>query len=83
MGSFLKESLTNDKLYIMIGKNVAKIRKKKGFTQLNLALAMDLKSVGLVSVAEKYHNNKHFNLEHLYKISKVLDVDICEFFKPT
>jgi len=24
--------------------------------------------------------DKHYNIEHLYKIAKALDVDICEFF---
>ena len=78
----MNKFLINDDLHIMIGKNVARLRKEKGLTQLNLALSIELKSVGLISVAEKYHNNKHFNIEHLYKISKVLEVDICEFFRP-
>lgn len=42
---------------------------------------MGLKSVGLISVAEIYHNKKYFNIEHLYKIATILEVDICEFFK--
>jgi hypothetical protein len=25
--------------------------------------------------------DKHYNLEHLYKIAKALDVGICEFFR--
>ena len=57
-----------------------RIRKEKGLTQLDLALAIGLKSVGLISVAELYHNKKHFNLEHLYKIAAVLDVTITDFF---
>lgn len=69
-------------LYKRIGQNVAKIRKTKKMSQLDLALAMGLKSVGLISVAEIYHNKKHFNIEHLDKIAKILEVDICEFFKP-
>jgi len=24
---------------------------------------------------------KHFNIEHLYSISKILNVPLCEFFK--
>ncbi|WP_263833579.1 helix-turn-helix domain-containing protein [Sulfurospirillum oryzae] len=71
-----------DTLHKQIGQNVAKIRKEKKITQLDLALAIGLKSVGLISVAELYHNKKHFNIEHLYKIALALDVDICEFFKP-
>jgi transcriptional regulator with XRE-family HTH domain len=70
-----------DKLYWRIGQNVAKIRKSKGVSQLDLALTIGLKSVGLISVAEIYHNKKHFNIEHLSKIAVVLEVDICEFFK--
>lgn len=69
-------------LYKRIGQNVSKIRKAKKISQLDLALAMGLKSVGLISVAEIYHNKKHFNIEHLDKIATILEVDICEFFKP-
>lgn len=50
-------------------------------TQLDLTLAMGYKSVGLVSQAELCLNQKHFNIEHLYKISKVLEVEMGEFFK--
>lgn len=69
-----------DTFYRIIGINVMRLRKEKGLTQLELALAIGLKSVGLISVAELYHNKKHFNLEHLYKISAVLDVSIADFF---
>ncbi len=69
-----------DALHKIVGLNVMRIRKEKGMTQLELALSIGLKSVGLISVAELYHNKKHFNIEHLYKISKALDVNICDFF---
>lgn len=75
-------SLEIDTMYRNIGANVMRIRKEKGMSQLDLALAMGLKSVGLVSVAEIYHNRKHFNLEHLYKISIALDTPIAQFFEP-
>lgn len=70
-----------DELYKRIGQNVSRIRKERGLSQLDLALAMGLKAVGLVSVAEIYHNKKHFNIEHLNNIAHILEVDICEFFK--
>ncbi len=73
--------INTDDLHKKIGRNVAEIRNSKNMSQLELALAIGLKSVGLISVAEVYHNKKHFNVEHLYKISKILDVNICEFFK--
>lgn len=69
-----------DTLYRTIGTNVMRLRKEKGMSQLDLALAIGLKSVGLVSVAEIYHNKKHFNIEHLYKIAITLDVEISDFF---
>jgi len=50
-------------------------------SQLDLALAIGLKSSGLISVAELNHNDRHFNIEHIYKIALALDTDICEFFK--
>ena len=83
IGSLMQESDVGeiDELYKRIGQNVAKIRKSKNISQLDLALAIGLKSVGLISVAEIYHNKKHFNIEHLHKIAKVLEVDMCEFFK--
>ena len=65
-----------DKFYIQIGANVKKYRVKKGYTQLQLALALNHKSVGLVSQAELYLNKQHFNLEHLYKIAYILECDI-------
>lgn len=83
IGSFMQEIDVSeiDELYKRIGQNVANVRKSKNISQLDLALAIGLKSVGLISVAEIYHNKKHFNIEHLHKIAKVLEVDICEFFK--
>ena len=76
-------ALEIDVMYRTIGANVMRIRKEKGMSQLDLALAMGLKSVGLVSVAELYHNRKHFNLEHLYKISAALDIPISQLFEST
>ena len=83
IGSFLQDLTKNDidTLHRAIGANVMRIRKEKGITQLELALTIGLKSVGLISVAEIYHNKKHFNIEHLYKIANALDVEITDFFK--
>jgi transcriptional regulator with XRE-family HTH domain len=65
-----------DKFYMQIGTNVKKYRLKKGCTQLELALALNHKSVGLVSQAELYLKKQHFNLEHLYKIAYILECDV-------
>ena len=70
-----------DEIYKIIGKNVKKIRMEKGLSQLDLAHLIGHKSVSIISLAEIYHKKQHFNIAHLVKISKVLNVDICEFFK--
>jgi len=69
-------------LYILIGKNVKKIRQEKGISQLALSHAIGYKSVTIISCCEICYKNYHFNIEHLNKISYVLDVPICDFFKP-
>jgi len=79
------EELPNDfseQLHKRIGKNVQRIRKSKDISQLKLSYAMGYKSVSTISCAEIYHNKIHFNTEHLAKIAYLLNVDICEFFKP-
>ena len=77
-------NINNDqmkKIYQKIGLNVKRIRSSKNISQLALSLAIGHKAVGTVSMAELGINNKHFNIEHLVKISNVLEVDICEFFE--
>ena len=75
------QNITPEELYKIIGQNVAKFRKQKGLSQLDLSLAMGYKSVSVISGAEIYYNGKHFNIEHLLKISQILKVEISEFFK--
>ena len=81
----LKETTISEKdlkkIYKQIGKNVKKIRKEKNISQLALSLSIGHKSVGTISMAELYINNKHFNIEHLVKIANVLDVPITAFFE--
>jgi transcriptional regulator with XRE-family HTH domain len=76
------KQMSPQELYITVGKRVAQYCKEKGLSQLDLSLAMGYKSVSIVSGAEIYYNNIHFNLEHVLKISQILDVEFCEFFKP-
>lgn len=69
-----------DHFYTVVSKNIRKHREAKNIKQLDLALDIDIKSVAFFSNCETGKYNKHFNLEHLYKISKVLNVDIKDFF---
>ena len=75
------EELDIDKVHQQIGKNIAKLRKKKNISQLELSLKLGHKSVSIVASAERFYKKKHFNIEHLIKIAHILEVDICEFFK--
>ena len=80
----IETTITDEKMleiYKNIGKNVKAIRTEKSISQLALAMAIGHKAVGTVSMAEICLNKKHFNIEHLYKIAEVLEVDVCEFFQ--
>jgi len=63
-------------MYRVVGKNVKIYREKKEMSQLQLSYALDFKSVSLVSAAELASDGKHFNLEQLFKISKILEIDM-------
>ena len=61
--------------YRKIGQNIKRYRKERNLTQMQLAYAIDHNSVGYVAKAELYKYKKHFNLEHIYKIATVLEVE--------
>lgn len=65
-----------------VSKNVIKYRNEKSMSQMKLALDIGLNGGAYLGRAELRKDNHHFNIKHLAKISKVLDVDIAEFFKP-
>jgi len=73
---------STDELYILIGRNVARLRKEAKLTQLELSLDIGNKSPSLVSSAELYTYKRHFNIAQLHKIAKILNVTISDFFKP-
>jgi len=68
-------------LYKKIADNIKRLRKEQKITQLDLALTIGHKSVSTIAKIEAGIENKHYNLEHLYKISRVLNIDMCEFLK--
>lgn len=67
--------------YQKIGRKVQDIRKKRGLSQLELSYLIGFKSTSLIAGAEAGYSNIRFSLEHLYKIAKVLQVEIKEFFE--
>lgn len=79
MENFSHEELAA--FYSQIGRNVKKFRELNKLTQLELSLLMGYKSVSLISAAELHNDKKHFNLEHLYKISKILNIPLEDLIK--
>lgn len=71
-----------DDFYKLVSSNVIRIRKEKNISQLKLANAIGHQSPTFVGKAELLVEGKHFNLEHLFKMSIVLNIDISEFCKP-
>ncbi len=78
--STIIESDEIEEFHKLIGRNVKRIREARKFTQMQLSLAIGQKSTTIISQAE-IGTKKHFNIEQLYKISKVLNCDIREFFE--
>jgi len=70
-----------DDFYKNIGVNVKKYRIERNVSQLELAISIGHKSTSFLSNCENYKNKEHFNLEHLYLIADVLNVDICNLIK--
>lgn len=70
----MNDTYIND-FYKIIGKNVKRIRKEKGVSQLDLSHRIGHKSVSIISCAEINHKKNKFNIEHLLKIAYVLEVE--------
>lgn len=66
----------------LISANVVKFRKAKGYSQLKLATEMGYSSASYFGCIEIRKNGQHFNIAQLYKISKILDIPIAQFFEP-
>jgi putative transcriptional regulator len=69
-------------LHKQISKNVKHYRVEKEMSQLELALTIGLKSGAFFGNAENNTNHKHFNIEHIYKISKALSIPMADFLEP-
>ena len=70
-----------DEFYKKIGENVKNARKAKGISQLSLAIMIGHRTTSFLSNCENYKNKDHFNLEHLYLIANILEVEISELIK--
>lgn len=70
----------SEKLYLLIGSNIRRLRKSQKLTQYDLAIRCDMDRSYL-----GYIENAKFNvtLAKLCDIANVLDVNVLEFFKET
>ena len=64
--------------YQRVSSNIRRKREATQMSQLDLALHIGIKSAAFYSNCENLRYGKHFNLEHVYKIAKTLDVDMCD-----
>jgi transcriptional regulator with XRE-family HTH domain len=64
-----------------ISQNIIKYRKEKGYSQLQLATEIGYASASYFGRMEIRKNDEHFNIVQLYKISRVLDVELYKFFE--
>ncbi len=67
-----------EEFYKMISQNVKKLRQKYKYTQLDFSANIGFNSVSFYCDCENNKNGKHFNLIHIVRISKFLDIDINE-----
>ncbi|MDD2640186.1 MAG: helix-turn-helix transcriptional regulator [Arcobacteraceae bacterium] len=68
-------------VHLKIAKNVKKIRKKKNFSQEELALSIGHSSASMIGKIEAGLENKHYNIKQLYLIAQILNVPMKSFFE--
>ena len=64
-----------------ISKNVIKARLENEYSQLKLATEMGYTSASYLGRQELRIDNQHFNIVQLYKISKILGIEISTLLK--
>ena len=69
----------NKYIYVIVSKNIRRIRKEKGLTQVQLAYLIQYNEGTIANIENSSYQT--FSLEFLYVISKKLNVPMIEFFK--
>ncbi len=64
----------------IVSKNVERIREEKNMTKLDVSRQLGFMYPDHYSRMELRSNDKSFNLKHLYKLSKIFDTPISDFF---
>lgn len=71
--------MDND-IYMLIGKNIKKIRKSKGYTLKDLSLMINL-DIKYLEKIEKEGVDGNITFDMLNNICKSLEINILELFK--
>ena len=66
-------------IYEVVSKNIKKQRKLKGLTQEQLAQKMNYSTQFISNIESKNHQT--FSLGTLWRLARVLDIDISLLFK--
>lgn len=66
--------------YKKIGFKIKKLREERNLSQYEFAELIGI-SISYLSKIEAPNCNKSFSLDLLFEISKILNIDICYFFK--
>lgn len=69
----------NKYIYVIVGKNIKRIRKEHHLTQVQLADLIQYNEGTIANIENSSYQT--FSLEFLYIISKKLNVPMSEFFK--
>lgn len=67
--------------YKKVSRNIKKKRLENNLRQLEVALEIGITSVAFYSNCENSKYGKHFNLGHIYKLSKLYNIPPDEFLK--
>ena len=70
----------NKYIYVIVRKNIRRIRKEHKLTQVQLADLIGYEPGTIANIENKSYQT--FSLEFIYVISKKLNVPIEDFFKP-
>ncbi len=67
--------------YKSVSKNIKQRRLEHGLKQLDVALEIGITSVAFYSNCENLRYGKHFNLEHIYKLAKLFNIEPYELLQ--
>lgn len=69
----------NKYIYVIVGRNIRRIRKSKNLTQVQLADLVQYSEGTIANIENSSYQT--FSLEFVYILSKKLNVPLVEFFK--